>query len=83
MKGYGICDGENVERLWSYLRRFSAITKEMSPSHRTDLLTEALLHYTTKKTKALRSLYFFFIFFFLWYFFLPKSAVVRKSWCVS
>ena len=34
-----------MERLWSYLRRFSHITKEMRPSHRVDVLTHALLFY--------------------------------------
>ncbi len=38
-------DGEVLERLWSYLRRFARMTKEMRPSHRTDILTEALGHY--------------------------------------
>ena len=47
--GYGLTDGEVMERLWSYLRRFSSITKEMTPSHREDLLTEALLHYSHRK----------------------------------
>ena len=31
--GYGLSDGEVVECLWSYLRRFAAMTKEMHPSH--------------------------------------------------
>lgn len=38
-------DGEGCERLWSYLRRFSRITKETTPSHRTDILADALLYY--------------------------------------
>ena len=35
------------ERLWSYmyLGEFSSITKEMLSENRSDLLTEALLHY--------------------------------------
>lgn len=45
ISGYALSDGEVVERLWSYLRRFSAMTKEMRPAHRTDVLTHALLHY--------------------------------------
>ena len=36
-------DGETMERLWSYLRRFYRMTKEMRASHRTDVLTSALL----------------------------------------
>lgn len=38
-------DGESMERLWSYLRRFSRMTKEMRPSHRIDILTSALIYY--------------------------------------
>ncbi|XP_035699509.1 uncharacterized protein LOC118432096 isoform X2 [Branchiostoma floridae] len=49
LEGFGLTDGECVERLWSFLRRFSSITKEMTPSHRTDLLTDALLHYARRK----------------------------------
>ena len=44
-------DGEIMERLWSYLRRYGRMTKEMRPSHRTDVLVHALLHYGMK-TKA-------------------------------
>ena len=42
---YGLSDGEVVERLWSYLRRFAPMTKEMRPAHRVDVLSHALLHY--------------------------------------
>ena len=38
-------DGETMERLWSYLRRFGRMTKEMRPSHRIDVLCSALTHY--------------------------------------
>ena len=41
----GLTDGEGTERLWSFLREFSRITKEMSPEKRIDTLTDALLHY--------------------------------------
>lgn len=44
----GLTDGEAMERLWSYLRRFAKSTKEMRPSHRIDVLTSALLHYASK-----------------------------------
>lgn len=44
-EGIGLSDGEVMERMWSYLRRFSKLTKEMRPSHRIDVLTNALLHY--------------------------------------
>ena len=53
LDGFGLTDGEGTERLWSYLRSLSAITKEMTPSHRTDVLTDALLHYRMKKLAGL------------------------------
>ena len=53
-KNNGLMDGEQCERLWSYLRCFYSITKEMSASNRKDLLTEALLYYSHKKIKILR-----------------------------
>ena len=37
-----------MERLWSYLGKFSKITKEMTPENRTDLLVDGLLHYGRK-----------------------------------
>ena len=50
VKGIGLSDGEVMERLWSYLRRFTRMTKEMHPAHRVDVLAQALLYYafTTK-----------------------------------
>ena len=44
-KGVGLTDGEGTERLWSFLRDFSTITKEMSPEKRIDTLNDGLLHY--------------------------------------
>ncbi|XP_078660188.1 uncharacterized protein LOC144904912 [Branchiostoma floridae x Branchiostoma belcheri] len=38
-----------MERIWSHLRQFYRITKEMTPSHRIDLLTDAALHYARRK----------------------------------
>ncbi|XP_066935364.1 uncharacterized protein [Clytia hemisphaerica] len=49
LDGFGLMDGEHMERLWSYLRSFSKITKEMTPAHRTDLLSDALMHFGAKK----------------------------------
>jgi hypothetical protein len=49
VENLGLTDGEAMERLWSYLRPFSPITKEMTPSHRIDLLTDALLRYADRK----------------------------------
>eukprot|EP00112_Aurelia_sp_Birch-Aquarium-sp1_P004496 Seg151.1 transcript_id=Seg151.1/GoldUCD/mRNA.D3Y31 product="hypothetical protein" protein_id=Seg151.1/GoldUCD/D3Y31 len=50
---FGITDGEGVERLWSYLRQFTAITKEMTPSHRIDLLTDGLIHFAQRKNASM------------------------------
>ena len=49
LQGFGVTDGEEMERLWAFLRRFSVITKEMTPSHRIDLLSDGLLHYRQRK----------------------------------
>ncbi len=54
LEGYGLTDGEVVERLWAYLRRFARMTKEMRPSHRVDVLTDALLYYSNQSVKRLR-----------------------------
>lgn len=52
-EGMGLTDGENIERLWSYLGRFSKMSKEMSAANRTDLLSDALYHYCTLKESKL------------------------------
>jgi len=41
-------DGEGMERLWSYLRRFASMTKEMTLPNRQDLLTCALLNFARR-----------------------------------
>ena len=51
--GFGLTDGEGIERLWSYLRKFSVITKEMTPVHRDSLLSDALSHYRDSKIESL------------------------------
>ena len=43
--GLGLSDGEVMERMWSYLRRFSRMTKEIRPAHRVNVLAHALLYY--------------------------------------
>lgn len=48
-----------MERLWSYLRRFTRMTKEMRPSHRTDILTSALVYYGIQTKEKLRKSSFF------------------------
>jgi Kyakuja-Dileera-Zisupton transposase len=54
LNGFGLVDGETMERLWSYLRKFSRITKEMTPAHRIEQLSYALSHYSCRKTIGLR-----------------------------
>ena len=49
-EGLGLTDGEGVERMWSFLRRMAHTTKEMTPAHRLDLLTDALFHFSVRKT---------------------------------
>lgn len=53
LSGCGLTDGEATERLWSYLRRLSKMTKEMRPSHRIDVLTSGILHYAAKTSQKL------------------------------
>ncbi|KAL3859476.1 hypothetical protein ACJMK2_009696 [Sinanodonta woodiana] len=49
--GLGLSDGECVERLWSFLGKFSNISKEMTPENRIDLLVDGLIHYGQKVTR--------------------------------
>lgn len=51
--GFGLTDGEVLERLWSFLRRFGKMTKEMRPNHRVDVLSETLLFYGKKKCASI------------------------------
>lgn len=51
--GFGLTDGEGTERLWSYLRPLATMTKEMTPSHRIDLLNDAVMHYAMRKTAGI------------------------------
>ncbi|XP_066934117.1 uncharacterized protein [Clytia hemisphaerica] len=55
LDSFGLMDGEHMERLWSYLRSFSKITKEITPAHRTDLLSDALMHFGSKKMGSIGS----------------------------
>ena len=51
----GLTDGEGVERLWSFMRQFHKITKEMSADKRHDVLTDAALHYDEHVLSHLRN----------------------------
>jgi hypothetical protein len=44
IEGFGRSNGEGVERLWSYLRQYIAMTKEMSPENRHFVLYMAVVH---------------------------------------
>ena len=37
-----------MERLWSFLRPFSRMSKEMGSSHRIDVRSDAILYYSHK-----------------------------------
>ena len=52
-EGVGLSDGEGMERLWSFLRRFGRMTKEMRPAHRIDVLSHALVYYGIQKNRKL------------------------------
>lgn len=50
--------GEATERLWAYLRRFSTITKKMTPTGRMETLSSALLHFAYQKQGQLAIILF-------------------------
>ena len=50
---FGLWDGENLEQLWSYLRKFCKMMKKMSVGNRMDLLTDALDHYGYEKIQRM------------------------------
>ena len=60
-EGIGLSDGEVMERLCSYLRRFNRMTKEMRPAHRTDVLVHALVYYGMRKKEKLGKLLHYFL----------------------
>ncbi len=57
MDGFGLTDGEGTERMWSFLRKMGHITKEMTASHRLDLLTSSLFHFCDRKKNVLGDLF--------------------------
>lgn len=54
--GAGLTDGECMERLWSYLRKFSKMTKEMTSDNRVDVLSCALFHYSRLQMEKIGNL---------------------------
>ena len=80
-EGFGLSDGEVMERLWSYLRRFSRMTKEMRPAHRVDILAHALLYYAFMSKQKLGILYFYaFISLHTMYVMSPNSYLQPDFW---
>ena len=57
LEAFGLLDGENIERLWSYLGKFSRMTKEISSANRIDLLTDALTYYSCQKQEKIGKFY--------------------------
>ncbi len=57
LSSMGLADGENLERLWSYLGRFANMTRRMKPSNRLDLLSEALEYFAEKTIRNLGNIY--------------------------
>ena len=53
LEGFGLNDGEQLERFWAYLRPFARVIKEQTPAHRLDTLAMACLHYILKKANAM------------------------------
>ena len=80
-EGLGLSDGEVMERLWSYLRRFSRMTKEMRPAHRLDVLSHALLYYafTSKQKLRKRPSFICFLMYYNVYISVPAGPTVDKG----
>ena len=57
--GFGLSDGENLERLWSFLGKFCHTTKEMNAAntYRIDTLSDALHHYAKQKSAKMGKLW--------------------------
>ncbi len=77
-KGAGLSDGEGMERLWSFLRRFSRMTKEMRPSHRLDILNSALQYWGHKKKQILRKCLYLYCYVLRHMFILIDESLVKR-----
>src|SRR5437764_11011285 len=44
IENMGLSDGENLERLWSYLGKFACIIRHMYANHRMDFISLAIEH---------------------------------------
>ena len=45
LKGFGLADGEGLERLWSYLGGFVSMTRQMSSKRRVLTISHGLQHF--------------------------------------
>ncbi|KAI8142642.1 hypothetical protein BJV82DRAFT_516081, partial [Fennellomyces sp. T-0311] len=54
IEGMGLTDGEGLERLWSYLGGFVAITRQMSAKRRLSTLINGLTYYKHDRIYGLR-----------------------------
>ena len=58
INSFGLADGENLERLWSYLGRFANMTRRMRPNNRLDLLSEALEYFANRTINKLGKFFY-------------------------
>ncbi len=68
-----------MERLWSYLRRYGKMTKEMRPTHRIDVLTDALIYYGIMTKKKLGTVDGFVCFIVSLYLLNSKAATFKMG----
>jgi len=61
-EGFGLTDGEWLERLWSYLERFTKTTRIMTPSHRKLILSLALDHFAETRIQKIGNYLYFYIY---------------------
>ncbi|KAI8139238.1 hypothetical protein BJV82DRAFT_522229, partial [Fennellomyces sp. T-0311] len=54
LEGWGLINGEGLERLWSYLSGFVSMTRQMSAKRRMITLSDAIQHYKDKHIMTLR-----------------------------
>ncbi|PKY55333.1 hypothetical protein RhiirA4_329301, partial [Rhizophagus irregularis] len=52
-EGFGLTDGEWLERLWSYLGKFTKTTRIMTPSYRKFILSLALDHFAETRIQKI------------------------------
>ncbi|KAI8136647.1 hypothetical protein BJV82DRAFT_675806 [Fennellomyces sp. T-0311] len=55
LESFGLVDREGLERLWSYLKGFVSITRQMSSERRILTLSHALAHFKAKRIASMAS----------------------------